>query len=114
MGGLGFRALHTPYSPHGNAQLTHTHTHTLTPCTLYTHVHLVYTLKYTLYTYTYPLHTHARTHTDARQHSNANMTIMLIGNKSDLEHRRAVTYAEGEQFARENGLIFLVSFLCFF
>jgi hypothetical protein len=38
------------------------------------------------------------------------MTIMLIGNKSDLEHRRAVTYAEGEQFARENGLIFLVSF----
>ena len=27
---------------------------------------------------------------DARQHSNSNMTIMLIGNKSDLEHRRAV------------------------
>ena len=26
---------------------------------------------------------------DARQHSNSNMTIMLIGNKSDLEHRRA-------------------------
>jgi GTPase SAR1 family protein len=24
---------------------------------------------------------------DARQHSNSNMTIMLIGNKSDLEHR---------------------------
>jgi hypothetical protein len=31
----------------------------------------------------------------------------LIGNKSDLEHRRAVTYEEGEQFAKENGLIFL-------
>jgi GTPase SAR1 family protein len=30
---------------------------------------------------------------DALQHSNANMTIMLIGNKSDLEHRRAVSYA---------------------
>ena len=44
---------------------------------------------------------------DARQHSNSNMTIMLIGNKSDLEHRRAVTYEEGEQFAKENGLIFL-------
>jgi Ras-related protein Rab-2A len=42
------------------------------------------------------------------------MTIMLIGNKSDLEHRRAVTYAEGEQFARENGLIFLVSFFALF
>lgn len=24
----------------------------------------------------------------------------LIGNKSDLEHRRAVTYEEGEQFAK--------------
>merc|ERR1712199_38352 len=25
---------------------------------------------------------------DARQHANANMTIMLIGNKSDLTHRQ--------------------------
>ena len=30
---------------------------------------------------------------DARQHSNSNMTIMLIGNKSDLEFRRAVRSA---------------------
>lgn len=44
---------------------------------------------------------------DARQHANANMTIMLIGNKADLGHRRAVTVEEGEEFARENGLIFL-------
>eukprot|EP01117_Protostelium_nocturnum_P012002 TRINITY_DN4392_c0_g1_i1.p1 TRINITY_DN4392_c0_g1~~TRINITY_DN4392_c0_g1_i1.p1 ORF type:complete len:216 (+),score=33.15 TRINITY_DN4392_c0_g1_i1:90-737(+) len=44
---------------------------------------------------------------DARQHSNSNMTIMLIGNKSDLEHKRAVSTEEGEQFARENGLIFI-------
>jgi len=44
---------------------------------------------------------------DARQHSNANMTIMLIGNKSDLEHKRAVSTEEGEQFAKENGLIFI-------
>jgi Ras-related protein Rab-2A len=35
------------------------------------------------------------------------MAIMLIGNKSDLEHRRAVSTKEGEQFAQENGLIFL-------
>lgn len=35
------------------------------------------------------------------------MVIMLIGNKSDLEHRRAVSYKEGEAFAEENGLIFL-------
>jgi len=33
--------------------------------------------------------------------------IMLIGNKSDLDHRRAVSYKEGEQFAEQNGLIFL-------
>jgi len=32
---------------------------------------------------------------------------MLIGNKSDLEHRRAVTFEEGQQFANEHGLIFL-------
>lgn len=35
------------------------------------------------------------------------MVIMLIGNKSDLEHRRQVSTAEGEAFAQENGLIFL-------
>jgi Ras-related protein Rab-2A len=44
---------------------------------------------------------------DARQHSNSNMTIMLIGNKSDLEHRRAVSSEEGQQFAQEHGLVFL-------
>lgn len=44
---------------------------------------------------------------DARQHSNSNMTIMLIGNKSDLDHRRAVSVEEGKEFAREHGLIFL-------
>ncbi|OMO64643.1 Small GTPase superfamily [Corchorus olitorius] len=44
---------------------------------------------------------------DARQHANANMTIMLIGNKCDLAHRRAVTTEEGEQFAKDHGLIFM-------
>mmetsp|Transcript_388 Transcript_388/g.442 ORF Transcript_388/g.442 Transcript_388/m.442 type:complete len:216 (+) Transcript_388:95-742(+) len=44
---------------------------------------------------------------DARQHANENMTIMLVGNKSDLEHKRAVSTDEGEQFAKENGLLFL-------
>eukprot|EP00736_Rhodelphis_marinus_P011208 Rmarinus@m.5816 len=44
---------------------------------------------------------------DARQHSSSNMTIMLIGNKCDLEHRRAVSTEEGEQFAKQHGLIFL-------
>ncbi|KAJ1633527.1 ras family-domain-containing protein [Pavlovales sp. CCMP2436] len=44
---------------------------------------------------------------DARQHSNSAMCIMLIGNKSDLEHRRAVSYEEGARFAQEHGLVFL-------
>ncbi|KAH6558059.1 hypothetical protein KP509_1Z080100 [Ceratopteris richardii] len=35
------------------------------------------------------------------------MTIMLIGNKCDLSHRRAVTFEEGQQFAKDNGLIFM-------
>ncbi|KAI3898040.1 hypothetical protein MKW92_011553 [Papaver armeniacum] len=44
---------------------------------------------------------------DVRQHTDANMTIMLIGNKCDLARRRAVSTEEGEQFAKEHGLIFM-------
>lgn len=44
---------------------------------------------------------------DARQHSNSNMVIMLIGNKSDLEGRREVKKEEGEAFAQEHGLVFM-------
>eukprot|EP01108_Squamamoeba_japonica_P003492 TRINITY_DN2834_c0_g2_i1.p1 TRINITY_DN2834_c0_g2~~TRINITY_DN2834_c0_g2_i1.p1 ORF type:complete len:219 (-),score=75.83 TRINITY_DN2834_c0_g2_i1:73-729(-) len=44
---------------------------------------------------------------DARQHANPEMTIILIGNKVDLEHRRAVSFEEGEKFAKEHGLMFL-------
>jgi len=44
---------------------------------------------------------------EARQNGNENMTIMLIGNKCDLEHRRQVSPEEGKKFADENGLMFL-------
>lgn len=44
---------------------------------------------------------------DARQHSNSNMVIMLIGNKTDQESKRAVAKEEGEQFALDHGLIFM-------
>lgn len=46
---------------------------------------------------------------EARQNSSSNMTIMLVGNKSDLEEKnmRAVSYKEGEAFAEEHGLIFM-------
>ena len=43
---------------------------------------------------------------DARQNCSSNIVMMLIGNKSDLEGRRAVTRDEGEAFARQHGLIF--------
>ena len=43
---------------------------------------------------------------DARQNCSSSIVMMLIGNKSDLESRRAVTREEGEAFAREHGLIF--------
>jgi len=44
---------------------------------------------------------------EARQNANSNMVIMLIGNKSDLDHRRQVSQEEGEKFAKDHGLIFL-------
>lgn len=36
-------------------------------------------------------------------------TGMLTGNKSNLEHRQAMSPQEGEQFARVNGLMFVES-----
>lgn len=44
---------------------------------------------------------------EARQNAHQDMVIMLIGNKSDLDHRRQVSYEEGSKFAQEHGLIFL-------
>jgi len=36
--------------------------------------------------------------------------MMLVGNKKDLEEEgRKVSFAEGEQFAEENGMMFLES-----
>jgi hypothetical protein len=35
------------------------------------------------------------------------MTVMLIGNKCDLSHRRVVSFEEGEHFASEHGLVFM-------
>ncbi len=44
---------------------------------------------------------------DCRKYSNQNLTIMLVGNKSDLEAKREVSKEEGEAFAAKNGLFFL-------
>jgi len=45
--------------------------------------------------------------TDARNLTNPNTVIMLIGNKKDLESQRDVTFDEASAFAQENGIIFL-------
>ncbi|RWS26800.1 hypothetical protein B4U80_09964 [Leptotrombidium deliense] len=46
-------------------------------------------------------------HTYARNLTNPNTVIYLIGNKSDLESQRDVTYDEAKMFAEENGLMFI-------
>lgn len=42
--------------------------------------------------------------TDARNLTNPNTVIYLIGNKSDLEAQRDVSYEEAKAFADENGI----------
>jgi len=44
---------------------------------------------------------------ETRQNANPNTVIMLIGNKCDLAHERAVTTEEGEEFAKKHNLIFM-------
>ena len=44
---------------------------------------------------------------EAKSHAHPNMVILLIGNKNDLEHRRAVSTEEGQAFADANGLLFM-------
>uniref|UniRef100_A0A674CUW4 Ras-related protein Rab-14 n=1 Tax=Salmo trutta TaxID=8032 RepID=A0A674CUW4_SALTR len=44
--------------------------------------------------------------TDARNLTNPNTVIILIGNKADLEAQRDVTYEEAKQFAEENGKVY--------
>ncbi|TBU07808.1 RAS-related GTP-binding protein Rab11 [Hamiltosporidium tvaerminnensis] len=42
-----------------------------------------------------------------RQHSQENISIMLIGNKTDLENQREVTKAQGNDIAVQNNLSFI-------
>ena len=44
---------------------------------------------------------------EARKYAHSGMTIMLIGNKCDLSHSHAVSYEEGERFAKDHGLLFM-------
>ena len=44
---------------------------------------------------------------EVKSNSSKQITIILIGNKKDLEDKRQVSYEEGEALAKENGLMFL-------
>lgn len=44
---------------------------------------------------------------ELRDHADSNIVIMLVGNKSDLRHLRAVPTDDARQFAEENGLSFI-------
>ncbi|CAE6485658.1 unnamed protein product [Rhizoctonia solani] len=44
---------------------------------------------------------------ELRDHADSNIVIMLVGNKSDLKHLRAVPTEEAKALAVENGLFFI-------
>ncbi|KAF9972469.1 hypothetical protein BGZ73_004414 [Actinomortierella ambigua] len=44
---------------------------------------------------------------EVREHADSNIIIMLVGNKSDLRHLRAIPTEDGKSFAQENGLMFI-------
>jgi len=44
---------------------------------------------------------------ELRDHADSNIVIMLVGNKSDLKHLRAVPTEEAKNFSTENGLSFI-------
>lgn len=46
---------------------------------------------------------------ELRDHADSNIVIMLVGNKSDLRHLRAVPTDEAKLFSQENGLSLCVT-----
>eukprot|EP01128_Nolandella_sp_AFSM9_P001382 TRINITY_DN11517_c0_g1_i1.p1 TRINITY_DN11517_c0_g1~~TRINITY_DN11517_c0_g1_i1.p1 ORF type:complete len:217 (-),score=47.56 TRINITY_DN11517_c0_g1_i1:106-732(-) len=44
---------------------------------------------------------------EATQNGDTNLTMLLVGNKCDLEEEREVSYAEGKAFADEQGIEFI-------
>ncbi|TVU47736.1 hypothetical protein EJB05_07345 [Eragrostis curvula] len=46
---------------------------------------------------------------EAEELAPPNLTTILVGNKCDLSHERAVSYEEGQEFAEKHGLIFMES-----
>ncbi|BBH08412.1 RAB homolog 1 [Prunus dulcis] len=44
---------------------------------------------------------------ELQRQANPTLIMFLAGNKADLEEKRKVGFEEGEQYAKENGLVFL-------
>ncbi len=44
---------------------------------------------------------------ECRSNGNPEMTLVLVGNKTDLPSQRQVSFVEGETFAKHNGMLFL-------
>lgn len=44
---------------------------------------------------------------ELRAHADKNIVIILIGNKTDLEHQRSVPVEDAKEFAEKEGLFFL-------
>jgi GTPase SAR1 family protein len=45
---------------------------------------------------------------ELRDHAEAGIVVMLVGNKSDLKHLRTVQTEEAMQFAKDNNLVRIV------
>ena len=45
--------------------------------------------------------------TEIKKNANQNLSLILVGTNCDLENERKVTYKEGKDFARKNGIKFI-------
>eukprot|EP00112_Aurelia_sp_Birch-Aquarium-sp1_P019889 Seg501.4 transcript_id=Seg501.4/GoldUCD/mRNA.D3Y31 product="Ras-related protein Rab-11B" protein_id=Seg501.4/GoldUCD/D3Y31 len=45
--------------------------------------------------------------TELREHADPNIVVMMVGNKSDLKHLRAVNAEDAEEFAQKNEMLFI-------
>lgn len=44
---------------------------------------------------------------ELKQHADANITVIIVGNKSDLKHLRIVETKRGQQYATDHGMLFM-------
>jgi GTPase SAR1 family protein len=44
---------------------------------------------------------------EARAHGNKDITLILVGNKNDLEEQRVISAEEAQSFADQNNLLFI-------